>query len=123
MGPIEGINVAIFTAKDMRGTGIGKQRRALLEAAAALGAIQYRTNLAGSAPRQATQYVVRIADRLAPWRVMDGKEIGPWLLGIAEARVSLGDDEDEAGPALLGLLATFMADADPVPAELAAAGA
>lgn len=108
---------AFPTPTGTRGNAVAKQRRELLEDAARLGVVEYFTNMAGEGRRKFTQYVVRVAGGAVPWRVLDGREVGPWLLGIAEARAAA---DDYTGPALLKLLAPFMDGADEAPAELAA---
>lgn len=107
----------------LRGSPAAVAREGLLDAFAKLGVIEYATSVKVEG-RRSVQYLVRIGDSLAPWRSMDGKEVFPWLLGIAEAAALL---EDDRAGALYALLAPYGEGADPVPykalnAALVAAG-
>lgn len=109
----------------LRGSRAARQRRDVLEDFKALGVVEFpTTTLMGD--RRTAQYIVRIARPDAPWRLLDGREVLPWLLGITEAAQAYGAPEDLTAR-MRELLAPFNAAADEVPAavlaEALAAGA
>lgn len=98
--------MAVFMSGSHRGNAALAQRTDLLSVFVAEGVVEKRPKV--KVPQRDTvQYVAR--RKGGEWRLFDGKELVPWLLGLAEG---IGGAKGER---LLAVMAEALAGADEVP--------
>lgn len=98
--------MAVFVKETLRGPALSANRLALLSEIAELGVIEIRPTVTTTDSKW-LQYLVRVARPDAPWLVMDGKELLPWLLGIANG-LQLADQDPGRSATMLSFLKPHM---------------
>lgn len=102
----------------LRGSLVASKRVEVLDGFKALGVIHFATSTVTD-KRRTAQYIVRIADEDAPWQLLDGREILPWLLGLVQMHARYAGDP-AVTERLAALLEPFNREADEVPADVLA---